>query len=68
MRKTRTSGLEGHHQFEEFTIVEWKFTTQEYKLVVQQNLLMVTKSNEEKKFDSQIATLSEKIKKFVNKY
>ena len=27
---------------------------------------MVTKSNEEKKFDSQIATLSEEIKNFVN--
>ena len=35
MRKTRTSGLKGHHQLKEFTIIEWKFTTQEYKPVVQ---------------------------------
>ena len=56
------SGLKGHHQLEEFTIVERKFTTQEYKLVVQKNWPMVTKSSEEKKFDSQIATLSEEIK------
>ena len=44
MRKTRTSGLKGHHQLEEFTTVEWKFTTQEY-----QNWPMVTKYSEEKK-------------------
>ena len=54
--------MKGHHQLEEFTIVEWKFTTQEYKLLVQQNWPRVTKSREEKKFDYQVATLSEEIK------
>ena len=63
MRKIRTSGLKGHHQLKEFTIIEWKFTTQEYKPIVQKIGRWWWNLVRKKKFESQIATLSEEIKK-----
>ena len=68
MRKIRTSGLKGHHQLKEFTIIEWKFTTQEYKPIVQKigrcwwNLVRkkkIWKSNSNIKWGN---------KKIINKY